>query len=192
MGLNIALIYGSVREERQGIKAARYLLRMFKERNHNVSFIDSLIYALPLLNYMYKEYKTVEAPENMKKISAMLEAANAFVVVTGEYNNSIPPALKNTLDHFQKEYLFKPSAIASYSSGNFGGVRAAVQMRIILGELGTPSISTILPFPKVEELFDDNGNIKNKNLLSYTDQFSNELEFYANALKIQREQGVPF
>ena len=72
MGLNIALIYGSVREERQGIRAARYLLRMFKERNHNISFIDPLIYALPLLNYMYKEYKTGEAPDNMKKIAEII------------------------------------------------------------------------------------------------------------------------
>ena len=62
---------------------------------------------------MYKEYAKGTAPEPMETISAKLNDSDGFLLVTGEYNHSIPPALKNMLDHFQREYYFKPSAIAS-------------------------------------------------------------------------------
>jgi NAD(P)H-dependent FMN reductase len=192
MELNIALIYGSVRTERQGIKAARFLNKELKKRNYEVSFIDPLEYDLPMLDYMYKEYKPGTAPADMEKIANMLKAADAFLIVTGEYNHGFPPAMKNILDHFQAEYLFKPSAIASYSAGQFGGVRSAIQMRIILGELGTPAISSLLPFPKVQDLFDDEGKLQNERFIARTNRFLDELEFYAKALKKQRDQGVPF
>jgi NAD(P)H-dependent FMN reductase len=51
----IALIVGSVRENRQGIKVARWMERKLKSRNHTVYFIDPLELNLPLLNKMYKE-----------------------------------------------------------------------------------------------------------------------------------------
>ncbi len=188
----MALIYGSVRTEREGIKAARFMHKMLIKRNHRVTFIDPLEYKLPLLDYMYKEYKPGNAPENIASIAKILMKADAFVVVTGEYNHSTPPALKNLLDHFQIEYFFKPSAIVSYSAGNYGGVRSAIQMRIIMGELGAPAISSILPFPKVQDLFDEEGNILNKKFISGAERFIDELEFYAIALKEQRKKGVPY
>lgn len=190
--MNIALIYGSVRTERQGIKAARFMHNMLLKRGHEVSFIDPVDYDLPLLDYMYKEYEPGQAPESMEKISQMLQKADAFLVVTGEYNHGVPPALKNLLDHFQAEYMFKPSAIASYSAGSFGGVRSAIQMRITMGELGAPAISSLQPFPKVQDLFDEEGNIKNEKLIPRVNRFLDELEFYAHALKTQRAKGVPF
>ena len=192
MSLNIAVLYGSVRSQRKGIRAARFMLKMLEKRRHNVSFIDPMEYPLPLLDYMHKEYDEGEAPENMEKISQMLKKAEAFVVVTGEYNHGIPPAMKNTLDHFQKEYLFKPSAIVSYSAGHFGGVRAGLQMRATLAELGSPSISTMLPCPRVSKLFSEEGDTDNELTHSTASQLLDELEFYAYALKEQRKKGVPF
>ncbi len=192
MKLNIALVYGSVRTERQGIKAARFLYNMLTKRGHNVTLLDPMELKLPMLDYMYKEYESGKAPENMEKTGNALQDADAFVVVTGEYNHSIPPALKNLLDHYQKEYLFKPSAIASYSAGSFGGVRAAIQLRIILGELGTPAISSMLTFPVVQELFDEKGYVQNKKIIPRTERFIDELEFYAIALKKQKNEGTPF
>src|SRR6056297_554737 len=155
MNLTISLIYGSLRTERQGIKAARYLEKKLRERNLNVHFIDPMEYNLPFLDKMYKEYEQGKAPENMEKLAQIFRDSDGFLIVTGEYNHSIPPALKNLLDHFQSEYLLKPSAIASYSAGNFGGVRAAVHLRVVLGELGMPAISSMLPFPVIGNLFDD-------------------------------------
>jgi len=192
MNLNVALIYGSVRTERQGIKAARYLREKLMDRDHHVDLIDPLEYKLPFLDKMYKEYESGRAPENIQKIADIFTAADGFVVVTGEYNHSLPPALKNILDHFQSEYLFKPSAIASYSAGMFGGMRVAVHLRAILAELGMPSISSILPFPKVQDALDENDQPTNRFIEPSANRFLDELEWYMIAMKRQRQDGTPF
>jgi NAD(P)H-dependent FMN reductase len=54
----------------------------------------------------------------MQRVAELLSAADGFVVVSGEYNHSIPAALKNLLDHFQSEYHYKPSGIVTYSAGH--------------------------------------------------------------------------
>src|SRR6056297_2182767 len=190
--LNISLIYGSVRTERQGIKVAKYLEKKLLERNINVHLIDPLEYKLSLLDKMYKEFKPGTAPENMEKLANIFKKSDGFLVVTGEYNHSIPPALKNLLDHFQSEYLFKPSAIASYSAGMFGGMRAAVHVRVILGELGMPSISSIQPFPGIGDLFDEKLNPQNEFIDPSTKRFLDEFTWYAEALKSKRAEGTPF
>jgi NAD(P)H-dependent FMN reductase len=163
-------------------------------RGHHVTLIDPLeeTYQLPLLNKMYKEYGEGDAPENMERIAGILDDADGFVVVSGEYTHSVPPALKNLLDHFQKEYLFKPSAIAAYSAGSFGGVRSAVHLRVILAELGTPSISSILPVPKVQETLKEDGTAFDGRHDERMDRFLEEYEWYAKALKEGRAQGTPF
>ena len=192
MNLTISLIYGSVRTERQGIKAAKYLERKFKENNILVHFIDPLEYNLPFLDKMYKEYEPGTAPEKMEELAQKFKDSDGFLIVTGEYNHSIPPALKNLLDHFQSEYFFKPSAIASYSAGNFGGVRSAVHLRVILGELGMPAISSMLPFPGIGNLFDENLVPQNKYTEPSTNKFIKEFVWYIGAFKNQRLQGIPY
>lgn len=56
MSLKIVIFYGSVRSERQGIKAARFIVKKCQERAHDVALIDPLEYRLPLLDKMYKAY----------------------------------------------------------------------------------------------------------------------------------------
>jgi NAD(P)H-dependent FMN reductase len=192
MPLKIAVIYGSVRSERQGIKAARFLVNKLKERKHDVTLIDPLQDKLPLLDRMYKEFEPGKAPEAMEKIAKAFKEADAFMIVTGEYNHSLPPALKNTLDHFQSEYFFKPSAIACYSAGPFGGVRAAVHLRAVLCELGMPSISSIFPISAVHKSFDEEGNSTDKAYDKRVVKFLDEFEWYADALKEKRDKGTPY
>ena len=98
-----------------------------------------------------------EAPAPLETLATLYRSADAFVVVSGEYNHSIPPALSNLLDHFLEEYFWRPSAIVCYSAGAFGGVRAAMQLRAMLCELGMPSIPSLFPIPKVRAAFDDEG-----------------------------------
>ena len=189
----ISIVYGSVRSERQGIKAARYLEKKLNERDVTVHFIDPMEYKLPLLDKMYKEFPEGKAPEPMEAIAKKFRESDGFLIVTGEYNHSIPPALKNILDHFQSEYLFKPSAIASYSAGSFGGVRAAVHLRVILAELGTPSISSVQPFLKVQDLFDENLIPKTDMIKKSVDRFLDEFFWYVEALTHKRKKdGTPF
>ncbi|PLX11746.1 MAG: NADPH-dependent FMN reductase, partial [Marinilabiliales bacterium] len=154
--------------------------------------IDPLELPLPLIDKMFKEYDSQNAPENMKKIAKILSNADGFLIITGEYNHSVPPALKNLLDHFQKEYFFKPSAIVSYSAGNYAGVRSAVHLRAILGELGTPSISSMFPIAQVQNAFDDQGNALDSFYENRSKRFIDEFEWYIKALKNAREEGVPY
>ncbi len=134
----IAIIVGSVRRDRQGIKVARWFEKKLKERNHTVFFIDPLELNLPILDRMYKEM--TDPPQKLKELREMIKEADGYIPVTPEYNHSTSSALKNTLDYFLEEYFFKPSAIVSYSVGGFGGIIAAQQLRIIFAELGAPSV----------------------------------------------------
>ena len=189
--LNVAVIYGSARRDRQGIKAARFIVRKLEERDHAVSLIDSKEYHLPLLDLMYKEYERGQAPSAMQAIADTLNSADGFVVVSGEYNHSVPAALKNLLDHFQSEYLYKPSGIVTYSPGPFGGVRALVNLRAILGELGTSSIPSAFPISQVQNAFDDDGCAVDEKYDKRASRFLDEFEWYANALKRAREHDSP-
>ena len=188
LDLNTVVIYGSARRSRQGIKAARFVVRKLEERGHAVTLVDSLEHRLPLLDLMYKEYEKGTAPKAMETVGKMLNTADGFIIVSAEYNHSIPAALKNLLDHYQSEYLYKPSAIVTYSAGPFGGVRALINLRAILAELGTPSIPSAFPVSQVQNAFDDDGNPLDRAYDERIVKFLDEYEWYANALKHARSQ----
>jgi len=190
--LDLLVIYGSVRPHRQGIKAAKFLVEACRGRGHQTTLIDPLEERLPLLEKMYKEYEKGQAPEILERLATRIRAADAFIIVSGEYNHSIPPALSNLLDHFLEEYFWRPSAIVCYSAGAFGGVRAAMQLRAMLCELGTPSIPSLLPVPRVQEAFDEEGHPRDESYNQRAARFLSELEWYARALKTARQAGVPY
>ncbi len=192
MGLKLVVLVGSVRSDRQGIKAARYVEKSLAARGHEVAIVDPVAVQLPLLDRMYKEYEKGKAPAVLEELATLYRAADGFVVVSGEYNHSIPPALSNLLDHFLEEYFFRPSAIVCYSTGGFGGVRAAMQLRAMLCELGMPSISSLFPIPKIQNAVDDSGMALDQALDRRFGRFAAELEWYADALREARRKGVPY
>jgi NAD(P)H-dependent FMN reductase len=192
MPLEVVIFYGSVRQARQGIRAAKFMESACRGRGHRVSLIDPAVDRLPLLDRMYKEFEPGQAPEVLEKLAGLIKSADAFIIVSGEYNHSIPPALSNLLDHFLEEYFWRPSAIVCYSAGAFGGVRAAMQLRAMLCELGTPSIPSLFPLPKVQAAFDEEGRPLDSDLERRAGRFLDELEWYANALKAARGSGVPY
>lgn len=191
--MHFAVLYGSLRDARQGIKGARFVVKQLEARGHDVDFIDAKEVDLPLLRKMHKVYDDGEAPANIQDVHERLAAADGYVMVTAEYNHSLPPGLKNLLDHYQREYFFKPAGIASYSAGPFGGVRAAVHLRAVLGELGMVTPSTMFAMSKVGKSFDDDGNAEDDTYERRIQQFLDELEWYTEALKTKRESGpLPF
>src|SRR5262245_64903722 len=101
MGRTIAVLVGSVRSDRQGIKAARFVERALAARGHEITVVDPVALQLPLLDRMYKEYPKGTAPPLLDELASSYRATDAFVVVSGEYNHSIPPALSNLLDYFR-------------------------------------------------------------------------------------------
>ena len=192
MPLDLLVVFGSVRRDRKGIGLARFLAQAIRDRGHAATLVDPMEDQLPLLDRMYKEYPKGEAPEVLERLAGQIRAADGIVVVSAEYNHSIPPALSNLLDHFLEEYFWRPSAIVCYSAGAFGGVRAAMQLRALLCEPGTPSIPSLLPVPAVHDAFDDEGRPRDEAYHRRAGRFLDELEWYAHALKAARLAGVPY
>jgi NAD(P)H-dependent FMN reductase len=113
-------------------------------------------------------------------------------MVSGEYNHGIPPALKNLLDHFLEEYFWRPSGIVCYSAGGFGGVRAAMQLRMTLAELGMPSVPSLLPIPRIAQAIDEDGVAIEPLVDRSAKRFLDEFLWYASALKEARASGTPY
>jgi NAD(P)H-dependent FMN reductase len=192
MALNVSIVLSSVREKSQGIKAATFILNKCSERGYKVTLIDPREYNLPLLDKMYKEYAQGTAPEGLEKLHNILSDSDGYIIVTGEYNHSLPPALTNLMDYFREEYFFKPAAISSYSGGPIAGMRAAVNSRIFLGELGMVTTKTIFGVPNINFAFDLNGKPVDESFHSKIKRFLDEFEWYADALKSARAKGIPF
>jgi NAD(P)H-dependent FMN reductase len=152
--LNIAVIYGSVRRERQGIKAARFVVSKLKARGYDVALVDAQEHALPILDLRYREY-----------------------------NHGIPPGLKNLLDHFLPEYRRKPGAIVSYSAGTFAGARVHESLREVLSTLGSIVIPPAFLVSGIADAFDDAGVALDKAYDERVVKFLDEFEWYACALK---------
>ncbi|GBE90476.1 NADPH-dependent FMN reductase [Nostoc cycadae] len=187
------VFYGSYRSDRQGIKAARFIIDQLQQRNHEVIFVDAMEYDFGILDRMYKEYAQGQAPAKMAELAEHIRTADGFVVITGEYNHSIQPGLSNLMDHYLEEYYFRPAGIVSYSAGGFGGVRAAIQLRSFLAEMGMVTISTMFAISKIGDSLDESGTPQEASLTKRVGQFLKELEWYEEALQRQRkEKGTPF
>jgi NAD(P)H-dependent FMN reductase len=192
-GLNAVVVYGSVRVGRVGIRAARFLTKALEARGHAVTLVDPVEVALPLLDWTYAEYDDGEAPPALERLATLYRAADLFAFVTGEYNHGLPAALKNLIDPFLHEYFWRPAGILSYSAGSFGGVRAAVHLRAVLGEVGLVTVPSMLPVPKVGEAFEEDGTPRDAEAWGKrTGKFLAELCWYARALKAARAGGVPY
>ena len=192
MSLHYAVLLGSVRRDRMGLRAARMVMAALASRGHAATLVDPLELRLPLLDRMFKEHPAGEAPQALADLARLYSDVDGFLMVSAEYNHGIPPALKNLLDHFLEEYFFRPSGIVCYSAGRYGGVRAAMQLRMTLGELGMSSIPSLLPIPDIGHALDEEGVAADPRLVRAATRFLDEFDWYARALKRERElSGTP-
>ena len=189
MSLKISVIYGSTRDGRQGIKFAKYVMRELISRGNKAILIDPMDINIETLTKRYMDYDKGSAPSSLEEMHQELNTSDAFVIVSAEYNHFMPPALVNVLNHFHSEYQRKPSAITTYSVSPFGGVRVSTPLRAFLTQLGMPPIPAMLHAPFVNKNFNEDGERvsadkeeRNKEFI----KFSEELEWYANALKVAR------
>jgi NAD(P)H-dependent FMN reductase len=190
--LSVPVILGSVRRDRVGIRAARLIVDALAARGHLPVLVDPIEEDLPLLDRMYKEHPKGQAPAGLERLAELYRNADGFMIVSAEYNNGIPPALKNLLDYFLEEYFWRPSAIVCYSPGQFGGVRAAMQLRMTLAELGMSSIPSIFPIPRIAQALDADGRPLEPRMEGRLDGFLNEFCWHARAMKRERAGGTPY
>ena len=189
---SVAVLLGSVRRDRMGSRAATIVVDELERRGHEVHVVDPCEVRLPLLDRLYKEHAAGEAPEQMERLAKLYRKVDGFIVVSGEYNHGIPPALKNLLDHFLEEYFWRPSGIVCYSAGSFGGVRAAMQLRMTLAELGMPSVPSIFPIPRIADAISDDGKAREPITERSMNKFLDEFLWYVGALAEARREGTPY
>ncbi|KAK0044891.1 FMN-dependent NADPH-azoreductase [Biomphalaria pfeifferi] len=192
--LRAILFLGSTREGRFGLRVAKFMQKQLENKHFNVDVFDPLHLKFPLLErtiYSYEDRSKL--PKWMVECDDKVKAADAFVVLSTEYNHSIPPALSNMLDHFSaSHFAYKPSAIVSYSYGIYGGMRAAMQLRSFLSELGTPSVSNIFGIPEVHKALDESGLPLNEHMVPGAELIIKQLDWMARAMKNHRDAyGIP-
>lgn len=192
--MKIHVILGTVRSDRMGIRVARYAIAELERRGHQPKLVDAAGLKLPLLDRMYKEMKKAgDVPEKFERLAETFRTAHGFLIVSGEYNHSIQPGLSNLLDHFLEEYFFRPSAIICYSITPYGGVRAAMQLRAMLAEMGMSSIPSLLPIGTVGTALSEDGKPLTESLAGgrTVKKFFDEFEWYMRALMAEKAKGVP-
>ena len=194
----VPVLLGSVRSERLGDRAAKWVIRQLEARGHEPVLVDAAELKLPILDKMWKEVKggppagDEELYAKLKPLAELYARADGFCIVSAEYNHSIPPGLSNLLDYFLEEYFWRPSAIVCYSRLPFGGVRAAMQLRAMLAELGMPSIPSIQPIPAAGETLTKDGIGLTQHLAERTGKFFDEFDWYMRAFKAERDKGTAY
>ena len=190
----ILIFYGSYRSDRQGIRLAHFLRDAFNGRGAYAELIDAKAIGLPMLDRMYKEYPSGEAPPALEELAAKIRGAEAFVFVTGEYNWGVQPGLKNLTDHFLEEWFWRPAAIASYSAGRFAGVRAGLAWHGTLSEMGMVVVSSTLAVGTIGHALDAQGNPTGEGgeaLARAFPRFADDLTWWAQAAQVQRASVAP-
>ncbi|MDX3569408.1 NAD(P)H-dependent oxidoreductase [Streptomyces sp. ID05-47C] len=138
--LRVAVIVGSVREGRQGRAVTDWFLGAAAGHD-DLSFdvVDLADLDLPLVMPGWGGAPAPETVAALAGVSPRLAAADAFVVVTPEYNHSFPAALKNFVDWHHPEWQAKPVGFVSYG-GLAGGIRAVEQLRLVFAELHATTV----------------------------------------------------
>ncbi|MFJ9430204.1 NADPH-dependent FMN reductase [Streptomyces sp. NPDC101490] len=155
--LALALVVASDREGRFAPVVADWFLSHLAERDDfSVTVVDLVDLDLPTA-LSYEPSPAVLA--ELAKVSPVLAAADAFVVVTPEYNHSFPASLKNLIDRHYTEWQAKPVAFVSYG-GISGGLRAVEQLRQVYAEMHSVTIRDTVSFPHAHSQFDEDGRHK--------------------------------
>lgn len=191
--INIKIILASIRNNRFGDKPAKWIMeRAQKLEGASVELLDLRDYQLPMFaegvspSHVVGDYEKPEVNRWAKKIAE----ADAFVIVTPEYNHGYPSALKNNIDYLYKEWNKKAIAFVSY--GTTGGGRVIQQLRSVATELQMAPIRNSVHIFFPWNLLDEKGELKpgafDVNEKSAENMF-NQLLWWANALKSARETG---
>jgi NAD(P)H-dependent FMN reductase len=183
--MNIEIIAGSPRQNSVTFRVALFLKQYLEANSHHqVNIIDVREWNLPLLENVFTSVE--DTPEAFKPLSRRMFAADAFILVSPEYNGSYTPAMKNLLDHFPKQSR-KAFGIVTASPGAMGGMRATQQMQLLVGALFGIQSPYMLVTPGVDKKFDAEGNLLDEGFRKSIDLFVREFLWLASALKPEHE-----
>lgn len=175
----IPVILGTAREGRRSEKVANFVLQETIKAGLKSELLDVRDYRLAATD------KTKTLPQ-ANKLAEKINKADGLIIVAPEYNHGYPGELKMMLDMLYEEYTKKPVGICGVSIGPLGGARMVEQLRLVSIEFHMVPIREALYFSKVEQLFDEKGNIKDEAYYQRFKTFLDEIIWYAKALKIAR------
>jgi NAD(P)H-dependent FMN reductase len=179
--IKVALIYGSTRENRFCDTVVQWAVSEIERRTEfRLDVIDPVELHLPDRHYR----------EDTAEVTALKERigeADAFVVITPEYNHSYPAALKFVIDSVHEQWQAKPVAFVSYG-GVSGGLRAVEHLRGVFAELHAVTVRDAVSFANVWSHFDEDGKLRNPNGARKTiDLVLRRLAWWAVALRNARK-----
>ena len=177
----IPIILGTARAGRQSEKAARFMLQKALEAGLESEIIDVRDYRLPATDNSKGSPQAIELAEKVERMDGL-------IIVSPEYNHGYPGELKMMLDMLFSEYAHKPVGICGVSSGAWGGVRMTEQLRLVCLAAHMVPTGEAVHFPKVQELFDDQGQLLGKSQHGQARRLLKELIWYARALS-RKESG---
>lgn len=179
--MNIEIVSGSPRQNSATHRLAIYLQQFLANKTpHHIGLIDVREHQLPMIQNVFSSPE--KAPEEFKPLAERMFAADAFIIVTPEYNSSFSPAMKNLFDHFPKQ-THKVFGIATASVGALGGVRASQQMLLLMGGLFGIASPYLLITPFVDKKFDADGNLVDESFQANIDTFAHEFLWLAEKVK---------
>lgn len=178
----LPVILGTAREGRRSEMVASYMEKKIRE----LSDLETEV--LDVRNFRVSATTRDKEKEVVKRFKKHIDKADGLIIVSPEYNHGYPGELKMMIDMLYKEYNQKPIGFCAVSASFVGGARMVEQFKQVAIELQMTPIRESLFFPTVQNLFDDEGNIKDhdsydKKVKSFLDQ----LLFYANHLKEARK-----
>lgn len=185
----ILLISGSTRKGSYNKKLLDVCANLLKLRADQINTLDLSQFPLPIYNGDLEANEGI--PENAKKLSFICQETGGFIIASPEYNSSIPPLLKNTIDWISriKNQAFRNKIVGliSASTGQWGGIRNLSHLRSIMNHVGALVIPQQFCLPEANKAFTDQGDLSNeKNLIALKtliDNFTSILELQFNKNK---------
>lgn len=175
----LAVLVGSVRIDRFGPVPAAWFARQVREHAaFDVEVIDLADYDLST---------TLAPSDGAAALRPRLAAADAFVVVTPEYNHSFPAGLKSAIDHYRQEWWAKPVAFVSYG-GMGGGLRAVEQLRQVFAELHAVTVRDTLSFHNYWNVFDADGSLRDTETEAAAKRLLDQLTWWGVSLREARTE----
>lgn len=164
----ILVFAGSIRTGAYSGRTADAATRELALQGAEVTRISLADYPLPIMDQDLEREKGV--PENAYRFARMIAAHDGMLIASPEYNASIPPLLKNTLDWVSRirrdnGRAFKPfegkvAGLCSSSEGNFAGARGLYHLRAVLMACGVEVITPQCAIGRAHEAFDEEGELR--------------------------------
>lgn len=189
MPLRLHIVVASTRPGRVGPSVAAWFQRVARdEASFDVHLVDLAEFGLPVYDEPRHPRLQQYEHEHTRAWAASVAAADAFVLVTPEYNFGPTPALLNALDYVYNEWCYKPAAFVSYG-GISGGIRAVQMTKQTLTTLKMVPIMEAVTIPFVSEHVKD-GRFEAKEVHAKSaEAMLKELHRWAEALRPMRGAG---